>query len=73
MAKTLAAQAKETEGELARLRRLEANRLTELEATKRVEQEKVYDLNRRLGEVNERCQKLSSDMAVQSKVLSETS
>ncbi|KAM0898012.1 hypothetical protein ACQ4PT_022202 [Festuca glaucescens] len=72
-AKALAAQAKETEGELARLRRLEANHLTELEAAKRVEQEKVDDLNRRLAEVNEQCQKLSSDMAAQSKVLSETS
>ncbi|KAM0845108.1 hypothetical protein ACQ4PT_056606 [Festuca glaucescens] len=36
-AKALAAQAKETEGELARLRRLEANHLAELEAVKRVE------------------------------------
>ena len=72
-AKALAAQAKETEGELARLRRLEANHLTELKAAKRVEQEKVDDLNWRLGEVNEQRLKLSSDMAPQSKALSETS
>ena len=72
-AKTLASQAKETEGELARLRRLEASHLTELEAAKRVEQGKVDDLNRRLGEVNEQRLKLSSDMAAQSKALSETS
>ncbi|KAM0839211.1 hypothetical protein ACQ4PT_060453 [Festuca glaucescens] len=55
MAKALAAQAKETEGELSRLRRLEANHLTELEAVKHIEQEKVDSLNRRLGEVDEQC------------------
>ncbi|KAM0825400.1 hypothetical protein ACQ4PT_069590 [Festuca glaucescens] len=71
-AKALAAQAKETEGELACLRRLEANHLAELEAVKRVEQERVDSLNRRLGEVDEQRQKLSSDMAAQSKVLSDT-
>jgi polyhydroxyalkanoate synthesis regulator phasin len=63
---------KETEGELARLRRLEANHLTELNAIKQVEQEKVDNLNQRLGEVDEKCQKLSNEMATQSKVLSET-
>ncbi|KAM0915282.1 hypothetical protein ACQ4PT_010946 [Festuca glaucescens] len=36
-ARALAAQVKETEGELARLRRLEANHLTELNAIKQVE------------------------------------
>ena len=71
-AKALAAQARETEGELARLRRLEANHLAELEAVKRVEQERVDNLNRRLGEVDEQRQKLISDMATQSKVLSDT-
>ncbi|KAM0931461.1 hypothetical protein ACQ4PT_000466 [Festuca glaucescens] len=71
-AKALAAQAKETEGELARLPRLEANHLAELEAVKRVEQERVDSLNQCLGEVDEQRQKLSSDMAAQSKVLSDT-
>jgi hypothetical protein len=69
----LAAQAKETEGELARLRRLEANHIAELDSIKWVEQEKVDNLNQRLGMVDEKCQKLSSDMAAQSKVLSEMS
>ena len=55
------------------MRRLEASHLTELEAAKRVEQGKVDDLNRRLGEVNEQRLKLSSDMAAQSKALFETS
>ena len=60
------------EGELARLRRLEANHLTELNNVKQVEQEKVDSLNQRLGEVDEKCQKLSSEMATQSKLLSDT-
>jgi hypothetical protein len=54
---------KETEGEPARLRRLEANHLTELNVVKQVEQEKVDNLNRCLVEVDEKCQKLSSEMA----------
>jgi hypothetical protein len=53
---------KETEGERARLRRLEANYLTELDAVKQVEQGKVDNLNQRLGEVDAQCQKLSYDM-----------
>jgi hypothetical protein len=60
---------KETEGEMARLRRLEANHLTELSPIKQVEQEKVDNLNQRLGEVDEKCQKLSSEMGTQSKML----
>nr|XP_051208573.1 formin-like protein 14 [Lolium perenne] len=72
-ARVLAAKAKETEGELSCLRRLEASHITELDSIKRVEQEKVDSLNRRLSEVDEKCQKLSSDMTAQSKVLSETS
>ena len=60
------------EGELARLRRLEANHLTELNNVKQVEQEKVDSLNQRLGEVDEKCQKLSSEMATQAKLLSDT-
>ena len=63
---------KETEGELARLRRLEATHLTELNAVRQVEQEKVDNLNQRLGEVDAKCQKLSAEMATQSQVLSET-
>jgi hypothetical protein len=63
---------KETEGELECLRRLEANHLTELNAVKKVEQEKVDNLNRCLGEVDAKCQKLSSEMATHSKVLSDT-
>jgi hypothetical protein len=72
VAKALAAKAKETEGELVRLRRLEANHVAELDSVKRVEQEKVDSLNQRLGEVDEKCQKLSSEMATQSKVQTET-
>ncbi|KAM0870359.1 hypothetical protein ACQ4PT_040051 [Festuca glaucescens] len=67
-ARALAAKVKEIEGELARLRRLEANHLTELNAIKQVEQEKVDNLNQCLGEVDEKCQKLSSEMATQSKL-----
>jgi hypothetical protein len=48
------------EGELARLRCLEANHLIELNNVKPVEQQKVDNLNQRLGEVDEKCQKLSS-------------
>ncbi|KAK1613914.1 hypothetical protein QYE76_019431 [Lolium multiflorum] len=51
-----AAQA--TEGELGRLRRLEANHVAELDSVRKIEQEKVDSLNRRLGEVDEQCQKL---------------
>ncbi|KAM0827102.1 hypothetical protein ACQ4PT_068424 [Festuca glaucescens] len=71
-AKALAAKVKETEGELARLRRLEANHLTELNAVRQVEQEKLVNLNQCLGEVDAKCQKLSAEMATQSQVLSET-
>ena len=60
------------EGELARLRRLEVNHLTELNNVKQVDQEKVDSLNQRLGEVDEKCQKLSSEMATQAKLLSDT-
>ncbi|KAK1642027.1 hypothetical protein QYE76_059832 [Lolium multiflorum] len=72
VAKALAAKAKETEGELSRLRRLEANHLAELDSVKRVEQEKVDNLNQRLNEVDEQCQKLNNDMIAQSKTLTET-
>jgi polyhydroxyalkanoate synthesis regulator phasin len=51
---------------------VEANHLTELNAVKQVEQEKVDSLNQRLSEVDEKCRKLSSEMANQSKMLSET-
>jgi histidyl-tRNA synthetase len=62
--------AKETKGELGRQRRLEANHIAELDSIKRVEQEKVDSLNKRLSEVDK---KLSSDMTALSKVLSEMS
>ncbi|KAM0929385.1 hypothetical protein ACQ4PT_001487 [Festuca glaucescens] len=65
-ARALAAKVKETEGELARLRCLEATHLTELNAVRQVEQEKVDNLNQRLGEVDAKCQKLSAEMATQS-------
>ncbi|KAM0860662.1 hypothetical protein ACQ4PT_046399 [Festuca glaucescens] len=71
-AKSLTAKVKETEGELARLGCLEATHLTELNAVRQVEQEKVDNLNQRLGEVDAKCQKLSAEMATQSQVLSET-
>jgi hypothetical protein len=60
------------EGELGRLRHLEASHLTELNNIKRVEQEKVDDFSQRLGEVDEKCQKLSSEMGTQSKMLLDT-
>ncbi|KAK1669655.1 hypothetical protein QYE76_057814 [Lolium multiflorum] len=72
VAKALAAKAKETEGELSRLRRLEANHLAELDSVKRVEQEKVDNLNLHLNGVDEQCQKLNNDMVAQSKVLTKT-
>jgi hypothetical protein len=72
VAKALAAKAKETEGELAHLRWLEDNHLAELDSIKWVEQEKVDSLNQWLGEVDEKSQKLSSEMATQSKALTET-
>jgi polyhydroxyalkanoate synthesis regulator phasin len=68
----LATKVKDMEGELARLCCVEANHLTELNAVKQVEQEKVDSLNQRLSEVDEKCRKLSSEMANQSKMLSET-
>nr|XP_051221762.1 uncharacterized protein LOC127340017 [Lolium perenne] len=59
--RTAAAKAKETEGGLARLRRLEANHLTELASIRRVEQEKVDDLSKRLEEVDQQRLKLRDE------------
>jgi hypothetical protein len=59
------------EGELARLHHLEVNHLTELNTVRKVEQEKVDNLNQRLGEVDKKCQKLSSEMASESNLMSE--
>ncbi|KAK1695957.1 hypothetical protein QYE76_012654 [Lolium multiflorum] len=67
-----AAKAQETEGELTRLRRLEANHLAELAAVKRVEQEKVDDLSRRLDEVDGQCRKLHDEVSSKSEELTAT-
>jgi TolA-binding protein len=72
VARALAAKAKVIEGELLRLRRLEANHLAELDSVKRVEQEKVDNLNQRLGEVDGQCRKLREEMTTQSQVLMAT-
>ncbi|KAK1616866.1 hypothetical protein QYE76_022383 [Lolium multiflorum] len=71
-AKALAAKEKETEGELARLRRLEANHLAELDSVKRVKQTKVDDLNQQLGEVDGQCRKLREEITTQSQLLTAT-
>jgi uncharacterized membrane protein YdbT with pleckstrin-like domain len=52
---------------------LEANHIAELDSIRKSEQEKVDSLHHRLGEVDEQCQKLHSEMTAQSKVLTETS
>jgi hypothetical protein len=52
---------------------LEANHVAELDSIRKSEQEKVDSLHHRLGEVDEQCQKLRSEMTAQSKVLTETS
>jgi hypothetical protein len=54
------------------MRRLEANHIAELDSVRKVEQEKVNSLDRRLSEVDEQYRKLGSEMTAQSKVLSET-
>jgi multidrug resistance efflux pump len=70
--KAAALKAKETEGEVARLRLLEANHLTELDFVKHIEQEKVDNLNQRLGEVDGQCQKLCEEMTAKSQELMAT-
>ncbi|KAK1684560.1 hypothetical protein QYE76_045408 [Lolium multiflorum] len=67
-----AAKVKETEGELARLRRLEANHLTELDSLKRVEQEKVADLSKRLEEVERQRMEVRKEVASKSNELTAT-
>ncbi|KAK1686558.1 hypothetical protein QYE76_047406 [Lolium multiflorum] len=63
-ARALVAKVEENEGELARLRQLEANHLAELDSVKRVEQEKVDNLNQRLGEVDGQCRQLREEMDI---------
>jgi hypothetical protein len=51
---------------LARLRRLETSHQEELAAVKRVEQEKVDNLNQCLGEVDDQCRRLREEVDTQS-------
>ncbi|KAK1681822.1 hypothetical protein QYE76_042670 [Lolium multiflorum] len=67
-----AAKAQETEGELARLRRLQANHITELDSIKRVEQEKVDNLSKRLEEVDQQRLKLRDEVTSKSNELTAT-
>ncbi|KAK1695972.1 hypothetical protein QYE76_012669 [Lolium multiflorum] len=67
-----AAKAQETEGELAWLRRLEANHITELNSVKRVEQEKVDNLSKRLEEVDQQRLKLRDEVTSKSNELTAT-
>ncbi|KAK1620860.1 hypothetical protein QYE76_026377 [Lolium multiflorum] len=67
-----AIKARENEGELARLRRLEANYLVELEAAKRVGREEVEGLKKRLEEVDQQHLKLRDEVASKSNELSAT-
>ena len=67
-----AVKARETDGELARLRRLEANHLVELEAAKRVGREEVENLKKRLEEVDQQRLKLRDEVTSKSNELSAT-
>jgi hypothetical protein len=60
------------EGELTRLRRLEASHLEEVAAVKRVEQEKVDNLNQQLGEVDDQCRRIREEVDKQSSALTAT-
>ena len=60
------------DGELARLRRLEANHLVELEAAKRVGREEVENLKKRLEEVDQQRLKLRDEVTSKSNELSAT-
>ncbi|KAK1599891.1 hypothetical protein QYE76_018726 [Lolium multiflorum] len=71
-AKAVADKAQETDGELTRLRRLEANHVIELESVKRVEQEKVDNLSKRLEEVDQQRLKLRQEVTSKSNELSAT-
>ncbi|KAK1607231.1 hypothetical protein QYE76_030904 [Lolium multiflorum] len=70
--KAAAVKAQETEGEVARLRRLKANHLIELDSIKRCEQEKVDDLSRWLDEVDGQCRKLHEEVTSKSEELTAT-
>ncbi|KAM0824563.1 hypothetical protein ACQ4PT_070116 [Festuca glaucescens] len=72
VAKGLVAKVKALEEELERLRKREAEHQAELASVKKVEQEKVDGLNRKQGEVDEKCQRLSSEVTKQSSLLTET-
>ncbi|KAK1660637.1 hypothetical protein QYE76_048796 [Lolium multiflorum] len=71
-AQAAAAKALETEGELARLRRLEANHLIELEATKQAGRKEVADLSKRLEEVEQQRLALRQEVTSKSEELSAT-
>ncbi|KAM0924166.1 hypothetical protein ACQ4PT_005132 [Festuca glaucescens] len=72
VAKGLAAKVKMLEEELEWLRKQESEHQAELASVKQVGQEKVDSLNRKLGEVDEKCQRLSSEVTKQSTLLMET-
>ena len=72
VAKGLAAKVKALEEELERLRKQESEHQAELASIKQAEQEKVDGLNRKLGEVDKKCQRLSSEVTKQSTLLTET-
>jgi hypothetical protein len=57
---------------LARLRRLETSHQEELAAVKRVEQEKVDNLNQCLWEVDDQCRRLREEVDTQSSALTAT-
>ncbi|KAM0839714.1 hypothetical protein ACQ4PT_060137 [Festuca glaucescens] len=67
-----AIKVKALEEELERLRKKESEHQAELLSVKQAEQEKVDGLNRKLGEVDEKCQRLSSEVTKQSTLLTET-
>ncbi|KAK1618320.1 hypothetical protein QYE76_023837 [Lolium multiflorum] len=67
-----AAKLKVAEGELTRLRRLEANHLKELAALKKAEEEKVEGLSKRLEEVDRQRLALRQEVTAKSDELSAT-
>ncbi|KAK1685515.1 hypothetical protein QYE76_046363 [Lolium multiflorum] len=71
-AKTLAAKAQETDGELERLRRLESNHLAELKTTKENGRKEVEDLSRRLKDVEQQCRALRDEVTSKSQELTDT-
>ncbi|KAK1664974.1 hypothetical protein QYE76_053133 [Lolium multiflorum] len=71
-ARALTAKAQETSRELERLRRLESNHVTELEAAKEVGRKEVDDLSRRLEEVEKQRLELRNEVTSKSQELTET-